>query len=494
MPYSCRSARSIGSVILLGVAAAWLAACANTGVVPVPEAGTLENPLSGIAVRITQVEDQRGFQNYDGRNFTPTLTGDANDPIRRSHAIGRGTARNGRPGPNIFVAPDLTIEGLVKDAASRAFRSAGFRVLESGDSGYAHAIDVQLTIEKLWMMQSKPTEAPSTELDLRIRLAGPLPGLNVGVLIEGRKKVVRGGFSRGMWRQALEGGLDEFIVAAEAELVRVVAAVDATPARALAPSGLTVIPSESSPSEMGIRFGRYYLLAIGIDDYKSLPPLKTAISDARAVARLLSSAYGFETELLLNATRSDLIKAFSKYREKVGPRDNLVIYYAGHGWNDEEAGIGYWLPVDASSDDETNWVSNSKITSILRAMQAKHVMVVSDSGYSGTLTRGIQVTRTGPGYLERLAERRTRVALASGGNEPVADGGGGKHSVFANAFLRALEDNGSVLDATRLHALIRTPVMRDSEQIPQFGPIRRARHDDGDFLFVRTDSAGSVSE
>lgn len=480
---------------MLGVAVSvWLAACANTGVVPVPEAGTLENPQSGVAVRITKVEDQRHFQDFDGRNLTPTLTGDASDPVRRSHVIGRGTARNGRPGPNIFVAPDLTIEGLVKDAAARAFRSAGFRVLGPEDPGFAHAIDVQLAIEKLWMMQSKPTEAPSTELDLRIRMTGSLPGLEVGVLVEGRKRVVRGGFSRGMWRQALEAGLDEFIVAAEAELVRVVAAVDATPASALAPSGLTIIPSVSTPDKMGISFGRYYLLAIGIDDYESLPVLKTAIADARAVARLLSSAYGFETELLLNATRADMIKAFSRYRDKVGPRDNLLIYYAGHGWNDEEAGIGYWLPVDASSDDETNWVSNSKITSILRAMQAKHVMVVSDSCYSGTLTRGIQVTRTGPGYLKRLAERRTRIALASGGNEPVADGGGGEHSVFANAFLLALEDNQSILDATKLHALIRVPVMRDSEQIPQFGPIRRARHEDGDFLFVRTDSGGSATD
>jgi hypothetical protein len=27
--------------------------------------------------------------------------------------------------------------------------------------------------------------------------------------------------------------------------------------------------------------------------------------------------------------------------------------------------------------------------------------------------------------------------------------------------------------------------MRDAQQTPQFGPIRRARHEDGDFLFVR---------
>lgn len=43
----------------------------------------------------------------------------------------------------------------------------------------------------------------------------------------------------------------------------------------------------------------------------------------------------------------------------------------------------------------------------------------------------------------------------------------------------------SDLDATQLHAQIRTPVMEASDQTPQFGPIRTAQHADGDFLFVR---------
>jgi hypothetical protein len=120
-------------------------------------------------------------------------------------------------------------------------------------------------------------------------------------------------------------------------------------------------------------------------------------------------------------------------------------------------------------------------------MDAKHVMVVSDSCYSGTLTRGISMTRAGPAHIERLSARRTRLALTSGGNEPVTDSGGGQYSVFANAFLRTLRENDAVLDATTLHAKIREPIMRDSGQTPQFGPIRSARHEDGDFLFVRTD-------
>lgn len=477
--------RSAGPVAFL--LAVFLTACAGTGVQPGPTAGVLENPESGIAVRIDRIEDQRAFQATASRTLTPSLTGDEEDPARRARVIGRGTTQSARPGPNIFVVPGLTVEEMMLDATRRALRDAGFRVVEKGQAGYEAAIGLQVAIERLWMKQSLPTESPSTEMEIAVRIFGNLPGLETGLLIETHDRVVRGGFTRRMWRQVLDLSLDRYIESTSEELARIVGAVEATPASQLAPSGLTIIPSEALPSRAALDFGRYYLLAIGIDDYQALPRLKTAVTDAQAVARLLGDAYGFETKLLLNATRADLIQAFSEYRDKLGPRDNLLIYYAGHGWNDEEAGLGYWLPVDASADDETNWVSNSKITSILRAMKAKHVMVVSDSCYSGTLTRGIQVTRKGPGHLERLAERRTRLALASGGNEPVQDGGGGKHSVFANAFLRALRENEDVLDATRLHSQIRTPVMRDSDQTPQFGAIRMARHEDGDFLFVRTD-------
>lgn len=464
-----------------------LTACANTGVVPSLEAGVIENPATGIAVRIAQVDDRRAFQDYAGRKFVPTLTKDAKDPERRARVIGRATTRAGRgtPAANVFLAPGLSVSSLVSDAVGRALRASDFRVLEEGNAGYDDAIGLRLVIEQLWMMQNPPSQPPMVAIEMRVRVAGPLPGLERGAVIEVLKRVNAGGFSRAMWRIALERGLDGFTEATETELAHVRKAIDEMPAAELAAAGLSMLRAEPLPPDGSVEFGRYYLLAIAIEDYESLPRLKTPVADARAVAALLEQGYGFETELLLNARRADLIRAFSSYREKVGPGDNLLIYYAGHGWNDEEADLGYWLPADATPDDETNWVSNSKITSILRAMEAKHVMVVSDSCYSGTLTRGIQVTRRGPDYLERLAERRTRVALASGGNEPVEDGGGGGHSVFANAFLRALRENAGVLDATTLHAQIRTPIMRDAEQTPQFGPIRRARHEDGDFLFVR---------
>ena len=481
-----------GALLLLSFSAlvlsAFVSGCASSpGVIPTPTAGLSENPTEGVAIQIVEIVDERQFGETAGSRLVPTLTGDRDDPGRRSRAIGRSNTPTGTPGPVIFLEPGLTIESTTRDALARAFRGAGFRVLGEGDAGLERAIPVEVGIEQYWMMKNPPNASPFVLGEIRARVRGPLPGLETGQVIESRGKVVRGGYTRGMWRQALDKTLDDLTLRTQDALDGVRLAIEATPTSQLLPQGLATLDLPKRPNGHDVDYGKYYLLAIGIDEYEVLPRLKTAISDARAVSGLLEAAYGFETELLENATRQDVIRALSAYREKVGPRDNLLIYYAGHGWNDEEADLGYWLPADAHPDDETNWVSNAKITSILRAMDAKHVMVVSDSCYSGTLTRGISVTRTGPSHVERLSARRTRLALTSGGNEPVVDGGGGGHPVFANAFLRTLRENEAVLDATTLHARIREPIMRDSDQTPQFGPIRSARHEDGDFLFVRKD-------
>ena len=54
-----------------------------------------------------------------------------------------------------------------------------------------------------------------------------------------------------------------------------------------------------------VEFGRYHALVVGINDYKNLPRLETAVNDATAVADVLWQKYGFEVTLLLNPGRSD---------------------------------------------------------------------------------------------------------------------------------------------------------------------------------------------
>lgn len=265
------------------------------------------------------------------------------------------------------------------------------------------------------------------------------------------------------------------------------------------PATVAVAPPAVPPPAQGTRaggektvltLGRHYALVIGNNAYTDMSPLKTAVPDAKAVSELLGSTYGFAVTTLINATRDDIIGALDRFRNTLTAQDDLLIYYAGHGILDTREERGYWLPVNAKKDSRIQWVSNTTITDALKAMAAKHVLVVADSCYSGTLVRGIDIATTAPGtdretYIARIAQKRSRTVLTSGGLEPVLDSGGGEHSVFAQAFLTVLQDNTDVLDGQQLFSNLRRPVILNASQTPEYTDIRSAGHEGGDFLFIR---------
>ena len=244
-------------------------------------------------------------------------------------------------------------------------------------------------------------------------------------------------------------------------------------------------PPAIPPELAALDYGRYHAIVIGNNTYKSLPRLKTAVGDAKAVAAMLEQDYGFSVSLLTDATEEAVMGTLANLRRSLTPQDNLLIYYAGHGWYDEEAERGYWLPVDAVADNRSNWISNADITDMLKAIKAKHVMVVADSCYSGTLTRGLAIGGKSAGYFQDVVQRRARTVLTSGGLEPVLDSGGGDNSIFAKAFLETLRGNIGVVDGEGVYHKVKDQVVLNAEQVPEYGNIRLAGHDGGDFLFVR---------
>nr|VFK55415.1 MAG: Caspase domain-containing protein [Candidatus Kentron sp. TUN] len=237
-----------------------------------------------------------------------------------------------------------------------------------------------------------------------------------------------------------------------------------------------------------VDFGSYHTLIIGNNKYKYLSPLKNAQRDAEELSNLLEGEYGFKVIRLSDATRGEIITELGRFRRTLKNSDNLLIYYAGHGWLDESADEGYWLPIDAAKDNDTNWISNNKITNKLKTISAKHVLVVSDSCYSGKFARGVEkITLDGEqGFFGRMARKKARTVMTSGGLEPVLDGGGKRGlSVFAAAFIDALKEADDVVDTTTLFAGIRNKVILNSDQTPEYSNIRKADHNGGDFLFVR---------
>lgn len=249
--------------------------------------------------------------------------------------------------------------------------------------------------------------------------------------------------------------------------------------------GVEVVP-KATPQ---FRVPTYHALIIANRNYRHLSRLQTPFDDAIGVEKVLRTKYGFRNiTALRDATRADITSALIRLRTNLTTQDSLLIYYAGHGHIDSETKRGYWQPIDADRNDETNWVSTDDVTNYLKGMHARHVLVVSDSCYSGTLTRGADSSKTKVGgemeWINRMMALRARTALTSGGLEPVEDQGGEGHSVFARAFLEVLWENDQPREMDDLFQRIKRRVVLNAQQTPEYSDIRFADHNGGDFVFV----------
>ena len=246
-----------------------------------------------------------------------------------------------------------------------------------------------------------------------------------------------------------------------------------------------------------LKFGNYYALLIGNNNYQKLPKLLTPKHDVESIGSVLREKYGFkDVRVLTDATRYDIITSLNQLRAKLTEDDNLVIYYAGHGELDKVNMSGQWLPIDAEPDNTANWISNGALTELVNAINAKRVLVVADSCYSGIMTRSaLAATDSGQNiasrgtWLEKMLKKRSRTVLTSGGVAPVLDEGGGDHSVFARAFLQALNENDDVMEGQRLFRSVSATVASAADrynidQVPEYAPIRHAGHESGDFFLV----------
>lgn len=256
-----------------------------------------------------------------------------------------------------------------------------------------------------------------------------------------------------------------------------------------------------------VDFGSYKALIIANTDYRLLPDLETPPRDAEAIASILRGGYGFDVTVVRDATLYDVLSALNELRKSLTENDNLLLYYAGHGQLDEHTLQGYWLPVDAELDSDANWIPTSRISMYLQAIPAKQILIISDSCFSGALTRSC-IARLDRGltsdershWYRVMSRKKARVALTSGGLTPVMDAGGGELSVFNRALTEVLDANQEILETQSLYRQVAARVAHIAseygmQQEPECAPIRHAGHEAGDFLFVpkkvRTSRGGS---
>ncbi len=267
-------------------------------------------------------------------------------------------------------------------------------------------------------------------------------------------------------------------------------ALPPSPTRSFSRRAAGTAGAAPSLSVDGTRFGRYYALVIGVQDYDTIAPLKTPLADAEAVAGVLERRYGFRTTLLRNPDYHTLAGELVKVLANREADDNVLVYFAGHGELDGRE--GFWLPRDAGQDRDSS-LPNSLLVSAMAQFGGRTLLVIADSCFGAALAAPREIS----GPLEYFPQdsasflaNKGRYVISAGGETPVVDDGGQGHSVFSAELLRVLERNDRVLTQRGLAEALRPAVESNStrlghKQVPQVAPMRDGRgYEGGKFYLV----------
>jgi regulator of replication initiation timing len=449
------------------------------------------------AERRAQAETERGAVERARQELADSRSREQAAGARLRELTRAVQEREGRLAARERELADLRVQLERSEQASRALRAEldQLRTQTAAAGPEIHLIEPELIATR----GTRAARAPEAADRLMVVGRVDSPGGLLSLLVNGREERLDGNVFK--TQVAVRRSADERVQivaidrAGRRSALEFLVLARPEPAVAAAPA----LPGQVGWTVLGDRapFGRYHALVIGNNDYRHLKRLRTAVNDAREVARVLERRYGFTVTLLVNATRYEVLSVLNQLRESLTEKDNLLVYYAGHGEIDQKNQRGHWLPVDAEPSSTANWISNVQVTDVLNAMTTQQLLVVADSCYAGTLTRSALGRLEGGmseaerlRVIQNLAQKRSRMVLSSGGVEPVLDSAGGPHSAFAQIFLDLLQQNVGVLPGQDLFRLLQLRVAAiaqrlETSQVPEYAPIKYAGHESGDFFFVR---------
>lgn len=197
-----------------------------------------------------------------------------------------------------------------------------------------------------------------------------------------------------------------------------------------------------------------YAIFFATDQYDNWSDLVNPIEDAHSIGDLLKQKYGFEVEIVENANIEDVFIKLGDYSQrKFKPQDQVMIFFAGHGYYDETFGEGFVVAKNSLENDKakTTYISHNRLRGVINNIPSEHIFLAMDVCFGGTFDPVIAKARSVQGtsetseseFLVRKFSYRTRKYLTSGGKEYVSDGIPGKHSPFALRILQALNEPGN---------------------------------------------------
>lgn len=254
--------------------------------------------------------------------------------------------------------------------------------------------------------------------------------------------------------------------------------------------------------------GTNHALIVGINAYAQWPALKSPVKDAHRIADTLAKKYNFSKAnitLLTDKTREkptliNILTAIEGYLGTLKEDDNLLIFFAGQSFEDDE-GETYWIPIDGKKTSKLTWLKHSTIISEYlgsKNFKAKSLLILADSHFSSKLvrSRSISLTPYDLRYPEKIMERasrRSREVIAFGDQHWPGSAGTDNFGLFTYYIDKALSENElEVIDFENL--IFDENIMRPIEKIAGVrvvqGRLRKTKMDaGGQFIIAKLSPA-----
>lgn len=246
-----------------------------------------------------------------------------------------------------------------------------------------------------------------------------------------------------------------------------------------------VIVGESGPVQV-YEDSRALIIAESRYTAPSWPTLDQVPIEATRVDNALR-AHGYSTTVVSNLDQISLertIKRFLYSNVTFGTR--LLIFFAGHGWSDENG--GYVVPVNAPGSGEEDF--RSKIVSMQDMLnwsygsRAQHVTFVFDSCFSGAVFLTRSNLRPSTLFLSDL-DNSVRMVITSGSASEQVPAGLGFGQLFVDGLNGAADlVRDGVITGSELGYWLKVNVAAKGQQTPQFGTSQQVKYKVGDVVMA----------
>ncbi len=243
-------------------------------------------------------------------------------------------------------------------------------------------------------------------------------------------------------------------------------------------------------NEDTIVVGSYHALIIGCSDYQKtgFAQLNWPISDAKEIRELIINEYTFErgnVTYLENPDKDKIYDVLTNYRKKLTPSDNLLIFYAGHGYFDTISKMGYLIPSGAKKDNPAKYISFENLKDeFFSVIQSNHILLIADACQAGSVFRGEENIQASDidNMTINMIKLKSRLALTSSNMGYTPD-----VSKFFRQLIIALKKNqNTVMLGQDLYYDLRNALKKENvAEPPLYGDMKCRNSEGGDFLFIR---------